>query len=37
MTIDVGATSQWGDGTGGAFLVGGSNVVTDSQALVMNF
>ena len=37
VTIDVGATSQWGDGTGGAFLVGGSNVVTDNGALVMNF
>ncbi len=37
VTIDSGATSQWGDGTAGAFLVGGGNVVTDNGALVMNF
>ena len=37
VTIDVGATSQWGDGSVGAFLVGGGNLVTDNGALVMNF
>jgi outer membrane autotransporter protein len=37
VTIDAGATAQWGDGTTGAFLVGGGNAVTDNGALVMNF
>ncbi len=37
VTIDTGATTQWGDGTAGAFLVGGGNAVTDNGALVMNF
>ncbi|MGH7022024.1 MAG: beta strand repeat-containing protein, partial [Caulobacteraceae bacterium] len=37
VTIDVGATAQWGDGTTGSFLVGGGNAVADNGALVMNF
>ena len=36
VTIDPGATMQWGAG-GPAFLVGGGNAVVDNGALVMNF
>ena len=36
VTIDSGATMQWGNG-GPAFLVGGSNAVVDNGSLVMNF
>ncbi len=36
VTIDPGATMQWGDG-GPAFLVGASNSVVDNGALTMNF
>ena len=37
VTINSGATMQWGNGSGGAFLVGGGNAVTDNGALVMDF
>ena len=36
VTIDPGATMQWGDG-GPGFLVGAGNAITDNGALVMNF
>ncbi|HEV2652352.1 MAG TPA: autotransporter domain-containing protein [Rhizomicrobium sp.] len=36
VTIDSGATLQWGDGSAAAFLIGG-NAVTDNGALVINF
>ncbi|HSM95991.1 MAG TPA: autotransporter domain-containing protein [Rhizomicrobium sp.] len=36
VTIDSGATLQWGD-SNSAFLVGGGNAVVDNGALVMNF
>jgi autotransporter-associated beta strand protein len=36
VTIDGGATMQWGDGAA-AFLVGGGGGVVDNGALVMNF
>ncbi|HVN00876.1 MAG TPA: autotransporter-associated beta strand repeat-containing protein [Caulobacteraceae bacterium] len=36
VTIDSGATMQWGSG-GPAFLVGAGNSVVDNGALVMNF
>ena len=36
VTIDFGATMQWGAGNS-AFLVGASNAVVDNGALVMNF
>ncbi len=36
VTIDNGATMQWGAG-GPGFLVGGGNAVVDNGALVMNF
>ena len=37
VTIDAGATMQWGNGSSGAFLVGAGNAVTNNGALVMNF
>jgi len=38
VTIDNGATMQWGNGTGQAsYLVGGGNAVVNNGALVMNF
>ncbi|HJW40784.1 MAG TPA: autotransporter domain-containing protein [Rhizomicrobium sp.] len=37
VTIDTGATLTWGNGTGGAFLIGPGNAVTDNGALVMDF
>ena len=36
VTIDPGATMQWGDG-GPGFLVGAGNAIIDNGALVMNF
>ncbi len=36
VTIDTGATLQWGNGAA-AFLVGGGGAVVDNGALVMNF
>ena len=36
VTIDPGATMQWGDG-GPAFLVGAANAIVDNGALIMNF
>ena len=37
VTIDSGATLQWGNGTGGAFLIGPGNALVDNGSLVMNF
>ena len=36
VTIDPGATLQWGDGNP-TFLIGGGNAVIDNGALVLNF
>ncbi|HEY1707618.1 MAG TPA: bluetail domain-containing putative surface protein [Rhizomicrobium sp.] len=36
VTVDNGATLQWGDGNP-AFLVGGGNIVVDNGALVLDF
>src|SRR5690348_4457275 len=37
VTIASGAKLTWGDGTGGAFLIGGGNALVDNGALVMDF
>ena len=37
VTINSGATLQWGNGTGAAFLVGSGNAVVDNGSLVMDF
>ena len=37
VTVDTGAKLTWGNGTGGAFLIGPGNAVVDNGSLVMDF